>query len=150
MEYKYVVCGDDGATVVDTAWKPGANFVISLPGGGNGSVKVKDAWDEASREVQIETIKGGGRRGRGAGSGSDDSDGDAVAAISTAADSALEQLEAAVNMSFELLEGNDDAGSTELLAADRLVAAAARRAATMTKAREVAASPRLTAKGGRK
>ena len=61
VEYKYVVCEGNGASA--GAWKPGSNFVISLPGGGNGSVKVKDAWDDANREVQIETIKNaGGRR----------------------------------------------------------------------------------------
>lgn len=63
VEYKYVVCEGNGANA--GAWKPGSNFVISVPGGGNGSVKVKDAWDDANREVQIETIKNaaGGRKG---------------------------------------------------------------------------------------
>ena len=121
-----------------------------MPGGGNGSVKVKDQWDETSREVQIEMIKNagkgasGGRRGaRGGsrnGSGSDTEESDAVAAISTAANSALEQLEAAVNMSLELLESSKDVASAELLAADRMVAAAEQRSLAMLKALDVAAT----------
>jgi hypothetical protein len=115
--------------------------VISLPGGGNGSVKVKDEWDETSREVQIEMIKnagkGGGRKKNGD-SGSEESD--AVAAISTAAGSALEQLEAAVNMSLELLESSEDVASADLLAADRMVAAAEQRSRAMIKALDVASS----------
>lgn len=115
--------------------------MISLPGGGNGSVKVKDEWDETSREVQIEMIKnagkGGGRKKNG---GSDREESDAVAAISTAANSALEQLEAAVNMSLNLLESSGDVASAELLAADRMVAAAEQRSLAMLKALDVAAS----------
>ncbi|KAL4535302.1 hypothetical protein Ndes2526B_g06200 [Nannochloris sp. 'desiccata'] len=140
VEYKYVVCEADGQDV-GAAWKPGNNFVISLPGGGNGSVKVKDEWDETSREVQIEMIKnagkGGGRKKNG---GSDREESDAVAAISTAANSALEQLEAAVNMSLNLLESSGDVASAELLAADRMVAAAEQRSLAMLKALDVAAS----------
>ena len=149
VEYKYVVCESSGAAVNGANWKPGNNFILTLPGR-NGSVKVRDAWDEGSREVQIETIqaargrKAGGNGGDG-GSGTEDDDGvggtSAVAAISLAASSALEQLDSAVRMSLELLEANEDVASTEMLAADRMVAAAVQRATTMTKALDVASSP---------
>ena len=134
-----------------------------MPGGGSGSIKVKDAWDEGSREVQIETIKNVARRktstsidgssstNSSIGGGGDSSSfaegggggggGGAVAALSSAADSALEQLEMAVEMSLELMESSSDVASVELLAADRLVAAAAQKASIMTKAFDVAASP---------
>lgn len=137
VEYKYVVCDMAGDNLV-AVWKPGGNFLLSLPGGGNGSVKVKDAWDEASREVQIETVRGAERRARRR-KGSDHDD--AVAAISSAANSALEQLEATVAMSMKLCEESEDPGSPELLAADRLVAAASQRAAAMSKALDVASAP---------
>lgn len=78
------------------------------------------------------------------------SEGDAVAAISATATSALEQLEAAVNMSLELLEISGDVASPDMLAADRLVAAAAQRAATMTKALDVASTQRLGSEEARK
>ncbi len=135
-----MVCEEDGQDV-GAAWKPGNNFVITLPGGGNGSVKVKDEWDETSREVQIEMIKNAGKGGRRKrANGSDMEESEAVAAISAAANSALEQLEAAVNMSLELLESTEDVASAELLAADRMVAAAEQRSLAMLKALDVTAS----------
>lgn len=58
-----MVCNQDGK--VGIAWKPGGNFMLSMPDGGNSSVKIKDAWDDAYREVQIETTKTDrARRGR--------------------------------------------------------------------------------------
>jgi hypothetical protein len=151
VEYKYVVCEKDGQDV-GAAWKPGNNFILTLPGGGNGSVKVKDEWDETSREVQIEMIKNAGRGGRRLknSSGSDGEESDAVAAISTAANSALEQLEAAVNMSLELLESSEDVASAELLAADRMVAAAEQRSLAMLKALDVASTSEAPLPGNRK
>jgi hypothetical protein len=55
LEYKYVVCGGDGE---GAAWKPGGNFVLSMPTGRSGSVKIRDAWDESSREVQVSSSRG--------------------------------------------------------------------------------------------
>ena len=45
-------------------------------------------------------------------------------------------------MSIELLDSGGDPASPEMLAADRLVAAAAQRATTMTKAFDVASTQR--------
>lgn len=61
--------------------------------------------------------------------------------MSGAASNALERLEAAVSMSMDLMETSADPASPELLAADRMVAAAAQRAAAMTKALDVMGSP---------
>ena len=52
VEYKYVVCDESGSGV-GAAWKPGGNFQLSMPDSGNSTVKVKDAWDDAYREVQV-------------------------------------------------------------------------------------------------
>ena len=60
MEYKYVVCGGDGE---GAAWKPGGNFVLSMPTGRSASVKIRDAWDESSREVQVSSLGDCRRRG---------------------------------------------------------------------------------------
>lgn len=35
------------------AWKPGNNFVLRLPATGAGAVRVVDAWDETSRQVEV-------------------------------------------------------------------------------------------------
>lgn len=50
LEYKYVVCHGDGG---DAAWKPGSNFVLTMPTKSKSKVQIKDAWDETSREVQV-------------------------------------------------------------------------------------------------
>lgn len=67
----------------------------------------------------------------------------ALDAITSAADRALDQLDAAVVMSADLQGSLDDPASPELLAADRVVAAAAQRAAVMVKALDAAASSKL-------
>lgn len=55
VEYKYAVYDDQGR--VAAAWKPGGNFMLSMPTAGDSSVKIKDAWDEGYREVQVRTCK---------------------------------------------------------------------------------------------
>lgn len=67
---------------------------------------------------------------------------DAIATVSSAASNALDRLESAVNMSLNLMETSADAASPELIAADRVVAAAAQRAAAMAKALGVLSSPK--------
>lgn len=61
-----------------------------------------------------------------------------VATISKAADKAMQQLDDAVSRSLDLLGNSSDPAAPELLAADRLLAAAAKRATTMHKALEAA------------
>ncbi|PRW59906.1 carbohydrate-binding module family 20 [Chlorella sorokiniana] len=61
-----------------------------------------------------------------------------VATISKAADKAMQQLDDAVSRSLDLLGTSNDPAAPELLAADRLLAAAAKRATTMHKALEAA------------
>lgn len=72
-----------------------------------------------------------------------DEDEVAAAAISKAADRAMQQLDSAVSKSLDLLTGTNDPATPELLAADRQVAAAARRAATMNKALDAAKEAKL-------
>ena len=61
-----------------------------------------------------------------------------VSTISKAADKAMQQLDEAVSRSLDLLGTGNDPAAPELLAADRLLAAAAKRATTMHKALEAA------------
>ena len=65
---------------------------------------------------------------------------EAYAAVSAAATKALDRLEQAVGMSMNLVESSADAASAEVLAADRVVAAAAQRASAMTKALDMMAT----------
>lgn len=139
IEYKYVVCGTSGNNLVPV-WKPGGNFILKLPGKGSTAIQVKDAWDETNREIQIE-VKGSERRGGSLRSipGVHPSNGDsAVSTLVSATENALDQLRDAVSTSLDLMEESEDPASPELLAADRLVAAAAKRVAAMTQALNVA------------
>jgi hypothetical protein len=54
FEYKYVVRNEHDHTAA--SWKPGENFKLKLPEAGKGTVRVRDAWDETFREVQIEVV----------------------------------------------------------------------------------------------
>lgn len=64
-----------------------------------------------------------------------------MAAITTAANKALDQLDDAVSMSVDLMDRTEDAASPELLAADRMVAAAQRRATALGRALDASANP---------
>ena len=72
-----------------------------------------------------------------------DEDEEAAAAISKAADKAMQQLDSAVSKSLDLLSVTNDPATPELLATDRQVAAAARRVATMNKALDAAKEAKL-------
>ena len=72
-----------------------------------------------------------------------DDEAEAIAAIGRAAHRALKQLDEAVTTTMEMLDVSSDPASPELLAADRVVAAAARRATTMTKALDAVGTQKL-------
>lgn len=143
IEYKYVVCGTSGNNLV-TVWKPGGNFILKLPGKGSTAIQVKDAWDETNREIQIE-MNSSDRKGRalkGRMRDAQHNNGDsAISTLASAAENALDQLRTAVSTSLDLMEECEDPASPELLAADRLVAAAAKRVTAMTQALNVARGP---------
>ncbi|GBF93653.1 hypothetical protein Rsub_06756 [Raphidocelis subcapitata] len=141
MEYKYVIRNPGGDCAL---WQPGSNFTLSLssllpvvaPGGGRGGavaaaapapagVAVRDAWDGAVRDVQLELAR------------------PAAAEHSAALAAALEELTATVAQAEALPGGGSGAGnpaSLERLLADRALAAAARRAASAATALEAARS----------
>lgn len=155
IEYKYLVRNESDGVIV--AWKPGGNFSLKLPinlrdgaaaGGGGviGTVRVDDAWDETTREIEIliqeqafsdndnNNIRS---QGRGTSSSSEDDD-DPVATLTRVAEVALSDLDRAVTSSLELLDTIDDPASPAMLAADRKVAAASQRLATMSRALDAA------------
>lgn len=150
LMYKYVVRNE--RTMAPVRWQEGQDSLLELPAAARGTVLVKEAWDAGHREVEFELAAPGapaeqpaaqqprpGRRRKGAANDEEA----AVAAISRAADRALQQLDAAVSASMEMLDSSGDPASPDLLAADRVVAAAARRASVMSKALDAAASQKL-------
>jgi hypothetical protein len=53
LEYKYVVCNQDGHP---SQWKPGNNYSLTIPappGAAEGEVAVMDAWDGSIHDVQL-------------------------------------------------------------------------------------------------
>lgn len=96
----------------------------------------------AQAEVKAAQAEGGStpRRRR---SKKVDEDAELQASISRAADKAMHQLDAAVSRSLDLLGATADPAAPELLAADRLVAAAAKRATTMNRALDAAREVKL-------
>ncbi len=145
LEYKYVVVGEGGAECA--TWKPGGNYSLAVPPAGGGLVQVRDAWDEASREVLVEVERAARarrrrRRADGGGAGSEEEEEEAEA-IAAAAARSLGQLEAMVALSEGLMAGaGGDAGAAELVAADRMLAAAAARAAALARACDAATDSR--------
>jgi hypothetical protein len=144
LEYKYVVVGEGGAECA--TWKPGGNYSLAMPPAGGGLVQVRDAWDEASREVLVEVERAARARRRrrkagGGGAGSEEEE--EAEAIASAAARALGQLEATVALSEGLMAGaGGDPGAAELVAADRMLAAAAARAAALARACDAATDSR--------
>ena len=152
LTYKYVV--RNASTLAPVRWQEGTDCTLRLPEEPATAVVVREAWDASHREVEVEPLAstaalmaaaepetGAPRRVRRKKASSSISavgdEAETLAAISRAADRALQQLDAAVTASMELLDGSDPA-SPELLVADRVVAAAARRATAMTKALDAA------------
>lgn len=162
LEYKYVVRSERDKSAV--RWKEGNNCYLTLPA--QGRLHVRDTWDDSMREVEFETHNSASaaanpappsppppqpqlqppapaadaaapaaRRGRPR---KIDEQAQVVATISKAADKAMQQLDDAVSRSLDLLGNSSDPAAPELLAADRLLAAAAKRATTMHKALEAA------------
>ncbi|KAI8467083.1 MAG: carbohydrate-binding-like protein [Monoraphidium minutum] len=140
LEYKYVVRESDGRV---SRWKPGANFFFSLAsvfplvlaggrgrgrGGGAaaapppqlGGVAVRDAWDGAVRDVAVELLGGRG-----------DAEGAAARESLTAA---LSELDQQLTRAEELGDAAEDPTAPHLLAADRMVAAATRKAVAFAQA----------------
>lgn len=79
-----------------------------------------------------------------------DEDEQVEATISKAAQKAMQQLDSAVSNSIDLLAATSDPAAPELLAADRQVAAAAKRAATMNKALDAAREAKMLPPAGTK
>ena len=228
VEYKYVVRSERSKEAV--RWKEGGNFQLHLPA--QGKLRVRDSWDDSSREVEVGGAGAGAAGGLGVvrcgvvggpqegqavpgsaaqaacllGSGREwlepicpparpaslqpgsqarlltgclpaalpacpqvevltpaqrvaqragrrkkvDEDAETVTVITRAADKAMKQLDAAVSRSFDLLSQSTDPAAPELLAADRQVAAAAKRAATMNKALDATKEVKLLPPAGAK
>ncbi|CAK0784239.1 hypothetical protein CVIRNUC_007443 [Coccomyxa viridis] len=104
MEYKYVIRGPDG----HITWKPGSNYNIALPGEDSANwlqiaVAIRDAWDGASRCIEIDHHE----------------------SERISMEQALNKLDAMVNEAMTIETGP---GAPERLAADLEVAAAAKQA----------------------
>lgn len=130
VEYKYLIKNERDGTIA--AWKPGGNFVLRLPNSEKSAVQVQDAWDAATREIEIE-VQTLARASKSAGK-------DPHAALMLVAEGAMDELDAAVTSSFELISQGIDPADPDMLAADRKVAAAAQRAAAMKKAVDATAT----------
>lgn len=166
LEYKYLVRNEADGVII--AWKPGGNFSLKLPStlqdgaaaaaagegwGIIGTVRVDDAWDETTREIeiliqeQVFSADGNDNSTRKTSSSEDDDD-DPVATLTRVANVAFSDLDGAVTSSLELLDIIDDPASPAMLAADRKVAAASQRVAAMSRALDAATEwePRLLGK----
>ncbi|GBF93228.1 20S proteasome subunit beta [Raphidocelis subcapitata] len=142
LEYKYVVRNPDGGIA---AWKPGSNFRVRvgadtgraapLPGG----VAVRDAWDGSLRDVRIEVLE----EGRPARPMTDAEREQMSFRVSLV--SALDELSSQIGDAEQLSSSTGDPTSPDVLQADRLVAAATRKAVAMAHALSAAqAQARLT------
>ncbi|KAK9822642.1 hypothetical protein WJX81_002600 [Elliptochloris bilobata] len=137
VEYKYVVRNEDGTP---TVWKPGSNLQLPLQSGGGGlpeALRVSDAWDESWRSIEVETrvpvSVPSQREGSDAGPAERAEDVE-LAAVAAARTRALADLDQAITQSLDLLSSAADPAAPEVLAADRVIAANARRALTFMKA----------------
>ncbi|KIZ05022.1 hypothetical protein MNEG_2936 [Monoraphidium neglectum] len=135
MEYKYVVRNADGGV---SHWKPGSNFSFSLssvaplvlarggPRGAQlGGVAVRDAWDGARRDVSVEFAED---------SGLSEEERREQDAFRESLSAALEELSGHITQAEQLSRRIKDPASPHLLEADRMVAAATRKAVAFAQA----------------
>lgn len=131
MEYKYIVKNHSDGKVL--AWKPGSNLCLKVPvvqeeqHAVAEEVRVRDAWDGSIQDIELEV--------------SDIelmahnfTEEEELAAVQSAMDRALEGLAAAMMQSRNLQDVYNDPTAPEVLQADRLVAAATRKAVAMHRA----------------
>jgi len=128
MEYKYVVRNSDGGVL---CWKPGSNYQLKVPvlieeqQAVAEEVLVKDAWDGSIQDVKLETTGCLSHHF---------TEEEEMAAVQSAMDRALEGLSQAMSTSTDMQDKLKDPTAPEVLQADRLVAAAARKAIAMHRA----------------
>lgn len=130
LEYKYVVKNTDGGVL---CWKPGENCQIKVPvwlreeKAIAEGVLVRDAWDGSIQDIELE-VTGFQRQ--------DFTEEEERAAVESAVDRALQELSQAMSTSLSVQNRRQDPTAPEVLQADRLVAAAARKAVAMHRAFE--------------
>lgn len=129
LEYKYVVRSQEGALY----WKPGDNCQIKVPvwlkeeKAIAEGVRVRDAWDGSIQDIELE-VTGFHRQ--------QFTEEEERAAVESAVDRALTELTQAMSSSVSVQQSKQDPTAPEVLQADRLVAAAARKAVAMHRALE--------------
>lgn len=134
LEYKYVVRSQDGGVL---AWKPGENCQIKVPvwlqeeKAIAEGVQVRDAWDGSIQDIELE-VTGFSRQ--------EFTEEEERAAVQSAVDRALHELTQAMSTSATVQDRKQDPTAPEVLQADRLVAAAARKAVAMHRAFEASRS----------
>ncbi|KAF8058890.1 zinc finger CCCH domain-containing protein 56 [Scenedesmus sp. PABB004] len=130
LEYKYVVRSTDGGVL---CWKPGENCQIRVPvwlqeeKAIAEGVLVRDAWDGSLQDIELE-VTGFTR--------AEFTEEEERAAVQSAVDRALHELSHAMTSSASVQTKKQDPTAPEVLQADRLVAAAARKAVAMHRAFE--------------
>ncbi|WIA39587.1 hypothetical protein OEZ86_005671 [Tetradesmus obliquus] len=130
LEYKYVVKSQDGGVL---CWKPGENCQIKVPvwlreeKAIAEGVQVRDAWDGSIQDIELEVT--GFQR-------TEFTEDEERAAVQSAVDRALNELQQAMSSSISVQSKKQDPTAPEVLQADRLVAAAARKAVAMHRAFE--------------
>ncbi|KAF5843061.1 carbohydrate-binding-like protein [Dunaliella salina] len=130
LEYKYLVLNSDGNLGL---WKPGSNFRLEIPPGAR--VKVHEHWVEdlgdGPRHVEVDKCslqkeKASDKHLLGAGP--------TKSAIELQTDTAMEELEYALEQQCTSLDKAKDPASTELINGDRILAAASNKAMAFKKA----------------
>lgn len=133
LEYKYVIRDPDGGV---SLWKPGSNFKLDValdgaaaaPGAAPGGLAVCDAWDGSVRDVRVEVTEAG-RPARPM----SDTEREQMAFRESLV-SALDELSSQIGEAETIGSSVEDPTSPEVLQADRLVAAAARKAVAVAHA----------------
>ncbi|KAK9811665.1 hypothetical protein WJX72_007965 [[Myrmecia] bisecta] len=162
VEYKYVV--REGQHVV--AWKPGHNFSLRLPVEPEADllpekVHVKDAWDGSFRELEVEAVRLSTtsaatavgetqaaelrqQAGAQASTSGLSTASNAVEVLAESNVNYLAELDKVISQSVQLLEQIKDPTDPAILEADRMIAAAARKAVAISRALKAADPGRET------
>lgn len=135
LEYKYVIVDNNGHI---SSWKPGGNYEIKLERY-SGAVAVRDDWNGDVHEIRLEPS---------AQSALPQVPPSAAASMASEDDAVLDalqraylELEAALQISLQLADEADDPSDPRLLLNDQKLAAASRRAVSLSKALEAGAPP---------
>jgi len=140
LEYKYLVLNSDGNLGL---WKPGSNFRLEIPPGAR--VKVHETWIDGPRHVEVDTCCLQKRKA----SDKQLLAGTAKSAIQQQTDTAMEELEYALEQQCTSLEKSKDPASSELINGDRILAAASNKAMAFKKASKATeVLPQLPGTGG--